>query len=378
MQFSTKVIHSGQHADETTGAVIPPIYMTSTYAQTSPGEIKGYEYTRAGNPNFTALEALLAGLESAKYATVFASGLGATTALMSMLNPGDKVITMQGLYGGTYRLFNRYFAKYGIEFEFVPVNALLDALNAQAKVLFIETPNNPLLQIIDIQQVCARAKQLGIITIVDNTFATPALQNPITLGADVVLHSTTKYISGHSDVIGGAVMTNHQDIKEQLDFYRMAIGVNPSPFDTWLTLRGAKTLAVRMRQHCENARQLAEVLSSHPEVAKVYYPGLSTHPDHTIAKTQMSDFGGIVSVEYQFSAARTKQMISQYRYFTLAESLGGIESLVCHPASMTHASIPEAERLRSGLSDKLVRYSVGIESIDDLCQDILTGIERCK
>ena len=371
----TKAIHSGQEPDPLTGAIMPSIYMTSTYVQEAPGETKGYDYTRAGNPNFTQLEKLLAGLEGAKHATYFSSGLGATTALLSSLSSGDRVVALSGLYGGTYRLFTRVFQKFGIQFDVVDIDQLPDALQTKANMLYFETPTNPLLEIYDIAYACDLAKKAGVLSVVDNTFATPIFQNPLELGADAVLHSTTKYIGGHSDVIGGVIMTNRDELKEALDFGRMAIGVNPSPFDSWLTLRGAKTLAVRMAQHAKSAQMIATALSDHPEVKRVYYPGLSSHPQHEIAAKQMSGFSGMVSVEFERSLEATKKMIASYEVFALAESLGGVESLVCHPTTMTHASIPEAERRRIGLSDGLVRFSVGLESPEDLLNDIEKGLK---
>ena len=373
MKFATKAIHVGSEPDPQTGAVMPPIYMTSTFIQSEPGVSKGYEYTRAHNPNFTILEKLLASLEEGKHATVFSSGLGALTALITTLEPNDKVVAIDGLYGGTYRLFTKVFNRFGIHFETItPKNLeeLDQALAAKPKWLLFETPTNPLLEIYDIEAFSSIAKKHGVLTIVDNTFATPYCQNPLLLGSDIVWHSTTKYIGGHSDIIGGVLITNDSSVKEQIDFQRMSLGVNPSPFDVWLTTRGVKTLAIRMEQHQKNALAMAQFLEKHPKVKKVYYPGLESHRDHDIAKKQMSGFSGMVSAEFQLSLDETKKLIQSFQHFYLAESLGGVESLVSHPATMTHASIPRDERLQMGISDGLVRFSVGIENTEDLIQDL--------
>lgn len=370
-EFATRLIHTGSESDPTTGAVMPPIYMTSTFAQESPGHTKGYDYTRAGNPNFTHLEELLASLEGAAHATVFSSGLGALTSMIHTLSPGDHVLALNGLYGGTYRLFKRIFEKWGLHFTTVAINEVEDALNKlKPKWLFFETPTNPLMEIYDIAHLASLGKKSGALVIVDNTFATPYFQNPLALGADIVWHSTTKYISGHSDVIGGVVMTQDPAFKKQLDFHRMAIGLNPSPFDTWLILRGVKTLAVRMDRHQENAFSLANRLQNHPKVKRVIYPGLASHPQHELAKRQMRGYSGMLSVEFDLPIDIIKQKISEMQCFTLAESLGGVESLVCHPATMTHASIPAEERRRIGLADGLIRFSIGIEDEKDLLKDI--------
>lgn len=379
MKFSTKAIHKGQKPDPTTGAIMPPIYMTSTYVQEAPGKAKGYEYTRAGNPNFTVLEELLASLEEAEYATVFSSGLGALTALVSSLSSGDRVVAIEGVYGGTYRLFTQVFNRFGIEFIQVHPkreDELKKALNKSPKWFFFETPTNPLLEVFDIEALSNFAKEKGALVIVDNTFATPFFQNPLELGADVVWHSTTKYIGGHSDVVGGAIMTNDQKIKQQVDFGRKALGTNPSPFDAWLTTRGVKTLGIRMERHEKNALRIAEFLSKHPKVKKVYYPGLNTHESHAIAARQMRGFGGMISVEFDLSLEAVKHLISSFQYFSLAESLGGVESLVCHPATMTHASIPKEERERIGLSDGLIRLSPGIEDTEDLLGDLFHALAK--
>lgn len=374
MQFATKAIHVGGEPDSKTGAIMPPIYMTSTFVQEAPGETKGYDYTRAGNPNFTILEKLLASLENAQHATVFSSGLGALTGMITgLLSSGDEVIALDGVYGGTFRMFNKVFNRFGIKFSThypKTIEELHLLLAKKPKWLMFETPTNPLLDVYDIAEIAAAAKKQGVLTVVDNTFATPYNQLPLTLGADIVWHSTTKYIGGHSDVIGGVVMTNNAEQKKQLDFARMAVGLNPSPFDVWLTTRGVKTLAVRMKQHEENARAIAKWLSSHPKVKKVHYPGLTTHPKHKIAKKQMCGFGGMISVEFDTSLDNAKKLISQLSLFSLAESLGGVESLISHPASMTHASIPVEERHRMGIADGLVRLSIGIEDYHDLIEDL--------
>ena len=373
MKFATKAIHVGNEPEATTGAIMPPIYMTSTFVQESPGQTKGYDYTRAGNPNFTILEKLLASLEGAEYATVFSSGLGALTGLVSTLSSGDKVIGIQGVYGGTYRLFHSVFNRYGITFESLSKptpDSLEKALSAKPKWLFFETPTNPLLEVFDIEELAKIAKKHGVMTIVDNTFATPYFQNPLQLGVDAVWHSTTKYVGGHSDVIGGAVITNNEKLKQALDFGRMAIGLNPSPFDTWLLTRGIKTLALRMEQHQRNALAIVHFFQSHPKVKKIHYPGLESHPNHLVAKKQMKGFGGIVSIEFNLPLEKTKQLISSFKLFSLAESLGGVESLVCHPATMTHVSIPLEERHACGITDGLVRFSVGIEDSQDLIEDL--------
>lgn len=368
--FATKAIHEGQEPEPLYGAVMPAIYMTSTYAQEAPGMHKGYDYTRAGNPNFTALEKLLAGMENGEHATVFSSGLGAVSALLSRLKAGDRVVALNGLYGGTFRLFTKVYQKFGVEFSFVYDHEVEAALEKKAALLFLESPTNPLLEVVDIQELCRMAKAKGVMSVVDNTFATPYFQNPLDLGADAVLHSTTKYIGGHSDVVGGVIMTSNEELKKELDFARMAVGLNPSPFDTWLTLRGAKTLALRMEKHAANAGKLAQYLATHPKVRRVYYPGLPDHPKHSIAAKQMRGFSGIVSVEFDMEQEKALELISNLRWFTLAESLGGVESLVCHPATMTHASIPPDERRRIGLTDGLIRFSVGIEDPNDLLQDL--------
>lgn len=370
-KFATKAIHNGNYSDPVNGSIMPPIYMTSTFLQSSPGNpIGNYDYTRAGNPNFTILENSLASLENGSFATVFSSGLGALTAILSLFSSGDTVVLFDGMYGGTFRLLNKVFSKFNLQFISInphDENALQNAFEKKPKALLFETPTNPLLTVYDIEKYVNFAKQHKALCIVDNTFATPYFQNPLDLKADIVWHSCTKYIGGHSDVIGGVAITNNEDIKKQLDFYRMAIGLNPSPFDTWLTTRGIKTLSLRMEQHQKNALDLIEFLQNKHIVKKIYYPSLNVNSPLT---KQMRGYGGIVSVEFNLSLEQTKQLVSSFQLFALAESLGGVESLVCHPATMTHASIPPKERERMGLSEGLVRFSVGIEHISDLKKDI--------
>jgi cystathionine beta-lyase/cystathionine gamma-synthase len=374
MEFATKAIHSGGPPDPVTGSVMPPIYMTSTFALEAPNQSKGFEYTRVSNPNFVILEKTLATLEEAQYATVFSSGIGALMALVSMLSQGDRVLALDGIYGGTYRLFTHILNKYGIHFDNLFSTTLEDVERELAekkpKWLLFETPTNPLMNIFDIKALTTLAQRYHALSVVDNTFASPYCQNPLLLGADIVWHSTTKYIGGHSDVLGGVVMTNHLEIKKSLDFARKTLGVNPSPFDCWLITRGVKTLAVRMEQHQKNAFAIANFLEQHPKVRRVYYPGLSSHPGHAIAKKQMRAYNGMLSVEFDFPEETIKKMISSYTLFTLAESLGGVESLVSHPVSMTHAIIPKEERDQIGLTDQIVRFSIGIEDSRDLIEDL--------
>lgn len=377
MHFGTKAVHAGQSPDPMTGAIMPPIYMSSTFVQDSPGVNRGFEYTRANNPNYVFLEQNLASLEKGKHCTVFSSGLGALTALvLSLLKPGDRVLAIDGIYGGSYRLFTQVFNHYGIILDTCGVQEIPEKWASKPKWLFFETPTNPLLEIFDIQQLTEEAHKHGALSIVDNTFASPYLQNPLDHGVDVVWHSSTKYIGGHSDVIGGAAMTNNDEIYQKLKFARKSLGVNPSPFDCWLISRGVKTLHLRMEQHQKNGAQVAEFLSHHPLVKKVYYPGLQTHPGHPIAKKQMRGFGGMVSAEFNLPETKTLALISNFKLFSLAESLGGVESLVNHPATMTHASIPPEERRRIGLSDGLVRFSIGVEDPRDLIEDLKLGLDR--
>lgn len=373
MKFATKAVHIGSEVDPVTGSIMPPIYMTSTFELEAPGQSKGFEYTRANNPNFERLEHVLAALEEALYATVFSSGIGALTAMVSTLSQGDKVVAIDGIYGGTYRLFNHIFNRFGIEFISVPTPdpaAIEKALNCNPKWVIFETPTNPLMNIFDIEMISQIAKKQGALTIVDNTFASPYCQNPLKWGADVVWHSTTKYLAGHSDVLGGVVMSNNLELKEKLNFARKTLGVNPSPFDCWLIQRGVKTLAVRMEQHMKNGLAIAAFMEKHPKVNKVHYPGLPSNPAYSLAKRQMRAFNGMLSVEFDLPLKSLLKMISSFRYFTLAESLGGVESLVSHPVSMTHAIIPAEERKQLGLTDRLVRFSLGIEDPADLIEDL--------
>lgn len=379
MEFSTKAIHIGQTPDPTTGAIVPPVYLTSTYIQEAPGVTKGYDYTRAGNPNFTNLEQTLAALEGGQYATVFSSGLAALNAIGSMLSSGDSIVAVDDLYGGTYRLFKQVFEKFGVSFtqiSFKDMDEVEQVMQTRPKFILLESPSNPLLKIVDIEKIASIAKKHGVLTVVDNTFASPYFQQPLSLGADMVMHSSTKYLGGHSDLIGGAVITNDEALGAKMQFARKAIGGNPSPFEVWLISRSLKTLAVRMQRHQENAMEVAKFFSGHSMVKHVYYPGLPSHPDHEIAVKQMKGFSGIVSVEFNLSLEDTEKLISSFKLFSLAESLGGVESLVDHPASMTHASIPKADRERAGLYDGLVRFSVGLEDKQDLIDDITAGMGK--
>jgi cystathionine gamma-lyase len=370
--FSTRAIHAGQGADPATGATVVPIYATSTYTQEAPGRHKGYEYSRSGNPTRTALETCLAALEGGERALAFASGLAATTAVLSTLKPGDEVAAAADLYGGTFRLLERVFRPWGLMASYtedVSPEGFARIISPATKLLWIETPTNPLLQIIDIRAIADLAHARGAILAVDNTFASPYLQRPLEHGADLVVHSTTKYLGGHSDVIGGAVIGGHELI-EPIAFYQNAAGGVPGPMDAWLVLRGIKTLAVRMERHCANAKYLAEWLSRHPAVDRVYYPGLPDHPGYEVARRQMRDFGGMISVRLRGGGEAARHLLSRTRLFSLAESLGGVESLIGHPATMTHASIPAQVRIARGVDDGLVRLSVGIEDVDDLRDDL--------
>ena len=373
MKFATKAIHAGQEPDPATGAIMTPIFQTSTYAQAGLGEHKGYEYSRSHNPTRTAMETCIAALEEGQYGLAFASGMAAETAILSLLSSGDHIVSCDDLYGGSYRIFERVMRRYNIETSYVAAGNLAGyeaAIRPNTKLLWLETPTNPLLRLIDIAAVAEIAHRHKLLLVVDNTFASPYFQRPLKLGADIVVHSTTKYINGHSDVIGGALVLNNEEVYQSIKFYQNAAGGVPAPFDTWLTLRGIKTLAVRMRQHEENARAVAAFLAEHPRVEKVYYPGLISHPDHELAKRQMSGFGGMVSFQFKGTYADVESMVRRFKVFALAESLGGVESLVCHPASMTHGSIPKDIRESRGLTDTLLRLSVGIEDIDDLLADL--------
>jgi len=370
--FSTRAIHAGQEPDPATGATIVPIYATSTYTQAGPGDHKGYEYSRSGNPTRTALEACLASLEGGERGLAFASGLAATTAVLALLKPGDEVVAAADLYGGTYRLLERVFKPWGLVARYTddPSPAGFERLVTKAtKLVWIETPTNPLLQILDIAAIAAVAHRAGALLAVDNTFASPFLQQPLKLGADLVVHSTTKYLGGHSDVVGGAVVGS-KELLGPIAFYQNAAGGVPGPFDCFLTLRGIKTLALRMERHCANARRLGPWLAEQPQAEKVYYPGLRSHPGHDLAAKQMRDFGGMISVRLKGGREGALRFLKRTKLFSLAESLGGVESLVCHPATMTHASIPAELRQARGVDDGLVRLSVGIEDADDLQEDL--------
>jgi cystathionine gamma-lyase len=374
MKFTTRAIHAGQEPDPSTGAIMPPIFQTSTFAQEGLGGHKGFEYSRSGNPTRAALESCLAALEEGAYGLAFASGLAAESAVLSLLSAGDHLIACDDLYGGTYRLFERVLRRYEITTDYLPLgsdaSAYARAIGPRTRLIWLETPTNPLLRLVDIQAIAEVAHAHGLLLVVDNTFATPYLQQPLKLGADIVVHSTTKYLNGHSDVIGGAVITSNAEAYEAIKFYQNAAGGVPSPFDCWLTLRGIKTLAVRMRQHQENALGVARFLGEHPRAEQVYYPGLTTHPDHELARRQMQGFGGMVSFQLRGTLADVERVVRRLKVFTLAESLGGIESLVCHPASMTHGSIPREVREPRGITDTLLRLSVGIEDLEDLLADL--------
>jgi cystathionine beta-lyase/cystathionine gamma-synthase len=371
--FSTRAIHAGQDADPATGATVVPIYATSTYTQAAPGQHKGYDYSRSGNPTRTALETALAALEGAESGLAFASGLAASTAVFaSLLRPGDEIVASSDMYGGTFRLLERVFKPWGLAIRYtedVSLAGFEQFMTARTKLVWIETPTNPLLQIVDIAAIAASARKRGVTLAVDNTFASPYLQQPLTLGADLVVHSTTKYLGGHSDVVGGAVI-GARALLEPVKFYQNAAGGVPGPFDAYLTLRGLKTLAVRMDRHCDNAMSLADWLSRQPQAAKVFYPGLKSHPGHAIAARQMKAFGGMISLQLHGGADAARRFLSRTKLFSLAESLGGVESLVGHPATMTHASIPKEVREARGVDDGLIRLSVGIEDLADLRADL--------
>ena len=374
MKFNTKTIHGGQEHDKAYGAVMPPIYQTSTYAQSTPGGHKGFEYSRTHNPTRKALEDAFASIENGNYGLAFASGLAAIDAIIKLLKPGDEVISTNDLYGGTYRLFTKIFEDFGIKFHFVGMeNAdnIESYINSNTKLIWVETPTNPMLNIIDIEAVSRVAKKNNIILAVDNTFATPYLQQPLDLGADIVMHSATKYLGGHSDVVMGALIVKDKDLADRLYFIQNASGAVCGPQDSFLVLRGIKTLHVRMQRHCENGRAVAEYLAKHPKIENVYWPGLTSHPNHEIAKKQMSDFGGMLSFTTKGNDYKEAiKVVEKLKIFTLAESLGGVESLAGHPASMTHASIPKEEREKTGVVDSLIRLSVGIEDREDLINDL--------
>lgn len=376
--FSTRAIHVGQEADPTTGATVVPIYATSTYTQAAPGDHKGFEYSRTGNPTRAALESCLAALENGERGLAFASGLAATTGVFLTLRPGDEVVAASDLYGGSYRLLDKVFKPWGLVTHYSddPSPAGFQKLiTPKTKMVWIESPTNPLLQILDIAAIAEVAHKAGALLAVDNTFASPYLQRPLDLGADLVVHSTTKYLGGHSDVVGGAVV-GRKDLLQAIAFYQNAAGGTPGPFDSYLVLRGLKTLAVRMERHCQNARHLADWLGTQPGVGRVYYPGLVSHPNHELAKKQMRDFGGMISISLAGGKDAALRLVTRTKLFSLAESLGGVESLVCHPATMTHASIPVEIRQARGVDDGLVRLSVGIEDVADLQEDLRAALRE--
>jgi len=377
--IETLAIHGGQHPDPTTGAVMPPIYQTSTYVQEYPGKHKGFEYSRSQNPTRFALERAIASLEGGEYGAAFGSGLAAIDCLLKFLKPGDEIVACNDLYGGTYRLFTKVFADYGLKFTFVDMSdeSWAEALGANTKMVWMETPTNPMLNVLDIEAVSKKAKEAGAMMVVDNTFATPYLQRPLDLGADVVMHSGTKYLGGHSDVVLGLLATADKDIAEKMYFIQNASGAILGPMDSFIALRGIKTLHVRMDRHCENGAAVAHFLAAHPAVGQVFWPGLEGHNGHEVAKRQMKKFGGMVSFTVKNEGfEKTAEVVSALKVITLAESLGGVESLACHPASMTHASIPKKEREKVGVTDNLIRLSVGIEHVDDLLADLEQALDK--
>ncbi|MGB0879950.1 MAG: cystathionine gamma-synthase [Polaribacter sp.] len=382
MKFNTKTIHGGQKNEETTGSVMYPIFQTSTYAQSSPGVHKGYEYSRAANPTRTALENNFAAIENGTDGFAFSSGLAAIDCVLRLLNPDDEVIAENDLYGGTYRMFTKMFSKYGLKFTFVDMNSVENVTNAitkKTKLVWLETPTNPLMKIAAIAEISSAVKKINtsILVAVDNTFATPYLQQPLTLGADIVMHSVTKYLGGHSDLVMGALMVKTPKLAEEIHFIQFAGGAIAGPMDCFLALRGIKTLHIRMQRHCENGKTIAHYLENHTKVSEVYYPGLESHPNHTIAKKQMKDFGGMVSFRLKDTSQKAAfTFLENTKVFTLAESLGGVESLANHPVTMTHASIPEPERLKNGITDSLIRLSVGIEDIEDLLADLEQALSK--
>jgi len=376
--LGTKFIHAGAEPDPSTGAIMTPVYLTSTYVQQAPEVHKGYDYSRAGNPTRTALENACAGIENGNYGLIFSSGVAATDAVIKLLKPGDEVIAANDMYGGTYRLFSKIYEKFGIKFHYVNMHEagnISKVINPNTKLIWTETPTNPLMNIVDIAAVTQLAKQHSILVCVDNTFASPYLQTPLDLGADIVMHSSTKYLGGHSDVIQGCLVMNDKALRDELFFIQKSSGAVPGPLDCFLVMRGIKTLHVRMQRHCENGKKIAYYLRNHPKVAKVYWPGFEDHPNHEIAKKQMRDFGGMISFELKDeSAEELKRVVSSTKIIALAESLGGVESLINHPATMTHASIPREERIKNGLKDSLIRLSIGIEDADDLIEDLNQAI----
>lgn len=378
MKFGTKAIHAGVHPDESTGAIMTPIYQTSTYVQSEVGVHKGFEYSRTKNPTRQALEMNIASLENGKYGACFGSGLAAIDCIIKMLNPGDEVISTNDLYGGSYRLFNNIFAKYGIKFHYVDMNDIAEVeskMNANTKLIWVETPTNPMMNIIDIEAMAAIAKKAKVWLAVDNTFATPYLQNPLDLGADIVMHSVTKYLGGHSDVVMGALVTSDESVANEMYRIQNSSGAVTAPMDSFLVLRGIKTLHLRMQRHCENGEKIAHFLAEHPKVDNVYWPGFEAHPNHKIAKKQMRGFGGMIS----FTLVGNKMedahdVLRKVELFSLAESLGGVESLIGHPVTMTHAAIPKEEREKTGVVDSLIRLSVGVEDAEDLIEDLKTAL----
>ena len=377
MKFNTKTIHGGQIKEKAYGAVMPPIYQTSTYSQKSPGEHSGYEYSRTQNPTRHALERSIASLENAKFGLAFSSGLSAIDAIMKLFSPGDEIISTNDLYGGSYRLFEKVFKKFGLKFVFTDLrnlNEIENLISSKTKLIWVETPTNPMINIVDIEGLSKICKTNNLLLAVDNTFSTPFLQKPIDLGADIVMHSATKFLAGHSDVILGLLALSNDELAEKLFFMQNSSGAICGPMDSFLTLRGIKTLHVRMQRHCENARVVANYLKKHDKVDNVYWPGFENHPNHNIAKRQMNDFGGMISFTVKGNFDLVKRITSSFKVFTLAESLGGVESLVNHPATMTHASIPKEERDKIGITDNLIRLSVGIEDISDLVDDIEQAI----
>ncbi len=373
MRFDTLAIHAGQHPDPTTGAIMTPVYFTSTYVQDGPGEHKGYEYSRTKNPTRSALESCLAALEGAKFGACFASGLAATTTLMYLLNQGDHVICSDDVYGGTFRLFDKVFKRHGLSFTFVdmtnPQN-IVAAITPKTKMVWVETPTNPMLKLIDLAQVAELAKKHQLVSVCDNTFMTPCFQKPLSLGFDIVAHSTTKYLNGHSDCVGGFVATNDQALSEKIYFHQNAVGGVPGPMDSFLVLRGVKTLHLRMERHAQNAMKVAEWLTGQAKVNKVTYPGLTSHPQHALAKKQMSGFGGMMTFDMKGGLENARKFLKTVKIFACAESLGGVESLIEHPAIMTHASVPKENREKLGITDGLIRLSVGIEDVNDLIDDL--------
>lgn len=380
MKFGTKAVHAGVVPDPSTGAIMTPIFQTSTYVQESPAKHKGYAYARGTNPTRTSLQKSLAALENGKFAICFSSGMAATDAVIKLLSPGDEVITSNDLYGGTYRMFKRVFEKYGIVFHFIDLTDtknIATVLSPKTKLLWLETPTNPLMNIIDIEACVAIAKKNNVTVAVDNTFASPYLQNPLDLGADIVMHSVTKYLGGHSDVVMGALILNDEKLYQDLYFIMNSCGAVPGPQDSFLVQRGIKTLHLRMERHCQNGKKIAEYLNQHPKIGKVYWPGLPDHPNHAIAKKQMRDFGGMLSFTLKDDRLeKSIKLMESVELFALAESLGGVESLINHPASMTHASVPKEERLKSGLVDSLIRLSIGVEDAEDLIADLQQALAK--